>query len=240
MSVFLDNYYALRFIYLLTREWTDTDAYKLGIIDEHGNQLIKSKDFHNEEQKEAYTKFHKLVFNIKKMLEKLPFGKTTVARYASALYLIKEHLEDRLINKDLIGETFIEYARNNSLDEGLDMQDYCILISNNPKYIIEDMGSAGCTTGGIDMVDGSLGKKKDEEPEENFAGHRVFKVDNEAFDKSRLGKTRYARYRTYVGEDDVGQKVREYGRKNPGKGIILKNHRNGAMIFLKRKNPNKD
>lgn len=240
-SIFLDNYYAMRFVFLLTRHWTDLPAYKLGIIDEHGHVLMKRKELKTEDQKEAFTRFHMLVFNIKRMLEKLPLGKTTIARYAAALRLIKEHVGSELTEKDILTTQFVGYVIENKLfDEsvakihGLDIID----ILENTKYINEDMGSAGCTTGGVDMVDGQL--KKPEEKDEFFAGHKVFKVDNEAFDKSRLGKTRYARYRTYVGEDDVGQKVREYGRKNPGKGIILKNHRNGAMIFLKRKHPSKD
>ena len=232
-SIFLDNYYALRFVYLLTRPWEDTDAFKLGIIDAKGNTLIKREDFKTEEQKEACTKFHTLVFNVKKLLEKFPLGKTTIARYAAALLLIKEHIGPALKNKDVITEKFLEYINTNeSLSEALDISDFASLIDENTKYIEEE----GCMTTGIDMP-AVPAKKPVEEEEEHFAGHRVFKIDDEAFHKSRLGKTRYARYRTYVGEDDVGQKVREYGRKNPGKGIILKNSRNGAMLFLKRKKP---
>ena len=42
------------------------------------------------EDKSAYTYFHRLVFNIKRLLERIPFGKSRIASYAAALYLIKE------------------------------------------------------------------------------------------------------------------------------------------------------
>ena len=182
----------------------------MGIIDENGKQLIKSRDFKTSKEKEAYSKFHMLVFNLKKLMEKVPLGKTTIARYAGALWLIKEHtLEHNLKNGNIIMETF-------------------------KKHILDE----DCTTvtSGIDGVDGVIGrKKKNDEFEEieEFAGNKVFRVDNASFDKSRLGKTRYCRFKTFVGEDETGEKIRKYGRNNPGKGIILKNKENPSMIWLR-------
>ena len=66
-----------------------------------------------------------------------------------------------------------------------------------------------------------------------FAGHEVFEVDNDAYHKARLGKAKYHRYERYVGNDEVGEEIRQYGRSNPGKPIILKHSVNGALQFLK-------
>lgn len=66
-----------------------------------------------------------------------------------------------------------------------------------------------------------------------FAGHEVFEVDNEVYHKARLGKAKYHRYAKYVGEDEVGEEIRKYGRENPGKPIILKHNVNGALQFLR-------
>lgn len=107
MPAFLDNYYALRFVWLLTRRWEDTDAFKLGLIDGQGNVI--SSGPRTAQQKAALTKFHVLVFNLKKLLEKIPLGKTTVARYATALRLFKEHLGPALVNKNIIIETFVAH-----------------------------------------------------------------------------------------------------------------------------------
>jgi len=73
--------------------------------------------------------------------------------------------------------------------------------------------------------------------EETFAGAEVFSVDTEAFMKSRFGKNRYHRYSRYVGEGPEGEAVRQYGRKNVKKDIIIKDGTTGAMVYLRRKNP---
>ena len=82
-----DFFYSLRFLRLLTMPWVKTAAYKEGVIDEDG---VKLKSPETSDEKKAYTSFHRLVFNIRRLLEKLPLGKTTIARYGAALYLIKE------------------------------------------------------------------------------------------------------------------------------------------------------
>jgi len=66
-----------------------------------------------------------------------------------------------------------------------------------------------------------------------FAGHEVFEVDNDVYHKARMGKAKHHRYAKYVGEDEVGTEIRQYGRDNPGKPIILKHEKTGAHQFLK-------
>ena len=83
--------YAFRFLKLLTTPWNKLKAYELGIVDEKGKNLKKAKELKTPEEKSAYTIFHRLVFNIKRLLGKVPGGKSTLASYAAALYLIKEH-----------------------------------------------------------------------------------------------------------------------------------------------------
>jgi len=71
-------------------KWESTDAFKLGLIDENGKRIRKPK---TSEEKAAYTLFHRLVYNIKRLIQKLPGGLTRrLASFASALYLIREHL----------------------------------------------------------------------------------------------------------------------------------------------------
>ena len=66
-----------------------------------------------------------------------------------------------------------------------------------------------------------------------FGGQKVFVVTPQRYFDSRLGKARYARYEKYVGNDDIGEAIRQYGRTNPKASIILKNSGNGAMLYLK-------
>ncbi len=83
--------YAFRFLKLLTTKWEKLEAYKLGIIDKRGRNLKKAKELKTPEEKSAYTIFHRLVFNVKRLIQLVPGGKSTIGSYAAALFLIKEH-----------------------------------------------------------------------------------------------------------------------------------------------------
>ena len=95
-----DFFYALRFLRLLTTPWKKTTAYERGIVDGNGRVLKKPE---TAEEKDAYNVFHKLVFNLKRLLNKIPLGKTTMASYAAALFLIKEEtgMSDRKLGQIL-------------------------------------------------------------------------------------------------------------------------------------------
>lgn len=97
-----DLFYTFRFVKLLTTKWEDTDAYKLGLVDENGKR-IKSKKLSSSEEKTAYSTFNRLVFNLKRLLQKVPGGGTVVSSYAAALLLIREHLgvSDKSLEKIL-------------------------------------------------------------------------------------------------------------------------------------------
>lgn len=88
-----DLVYTFRFLRLLTTSFKDTEAFKVGIIDDKGKRL-KSFDMNDIENRdkyrEYYTPFHRLVFNIKKIMAKAPGGDSKFASYAAALFLLKE------------------------------------------------------------------------------------------------------------------------------------------------------
>lgn len=94
-----DTYYTYRLVRTLATDWKDQEAYVLGIIDENGKVLRKANTLKTNEEKSAYTLFHRLSFNLKRTLEALPFGKAKLASFAAALFLIKEETglsEDQL------------------------------------------------------------------------------------------------------------------------------------------------
>lgn len=124
-----DLFYAFRFLKLLTTPWEKMKAYELGVIDEKG-KVIKPPSQRSSEDKSAYTVFHKLVFNVKRLLEKLPFGKTKLASYAAALFLIKEHTH--------MSEKQIKKTLEKIFDEPID-----ITISENTWYESEHGLSKG-------------------------------------------------------------------------------------------------
>lgn len=92
MSKFVDLIFIYQFLKRLTTPFNKTEAFKLGLIDERGKK-IKSPETKQEE--DAYTYFDRLVFNIKKLIEKVPGGKSQLASYAAALYLIRESVNTK-------------------------------------------------------------------------------------------------------------------------------------------------
>lgn len=101
-----DLVYTFRFLKLLVTPFEKTNAFKLGLIDDKGKKLRKPE---TTEEKSAYNPFHRIVFNIKKLIAKAPGGSTRIASYASALYLIKEkyNISDKNLNK-MINESGID------------------------------------------------------------------------------------------------------------------------------------
>jgi hypothetical protein len=95
----IDLFITYKFIKLLTTPWKKTEAYDEGVIDSKGKLLVAVKD-QSSAQKKAYTVFHRLVFNIKRILEKIPFGKSKIGSYAAALLLIKE--ETNMAEEDIL------------------------------------------------------------------------------------------------------------------------------------------
>ena len=127
-----DVVYTIRFLKLLVTKIEDTAAFKAGIIDADGNK-VKDYDMGDMQKRDAYrthyTSFHRLVFNLKKIMAKVPGGSSVIARYGAALALIKEHgdLSDKQVQK--IHE-----------ETGVDIMD--VLMEDSKWYVIED-GNVG-------------------------------------------------------------------------------------------------
>ena len=101
-------YFLYSFLKRLVTKFEKTDAYKLGIIDKNGKVLIKKRDFTTIEQRNAYTMMDTLIFNLKKLLGKIPFGKTTIASYAAALLLLREEKNlQMMLDEEKLEEEFL-------------------------------------------------------------------------------------------------------------------------------------
>jgi len=124
----VDVVYTIRFLKLLVTKFEDTGAFKAGIIDKDGK---KNPDFSMDkmEDREAYrdhyTSFHRLVFNLKRIMAKAPGGSSVVARYGAALALIKEHGELSNSNLQKIHEA-----------TSIDIMD--ILLESSQWYVLEN------------------------------------------------------------------------------------------------------
>ena len=91
MSRAVDLFVTYRFLKLLVTPWNKQEAFKLGIIDKNGKALKKAKDLGKEEERASFTLLHRLVFNCKRIMSKIPFIRSQLGTYAAALFLLKEH-----------------------------------------------------------------------------------------------------------------------------------------------------
>ena len=94
MGKFVDSVIAYRILKLLVTPFDKTDAFKLGIIDDKGNELMRMRDLNTVQERDAYTLLHRLVFRLKKIIEKVPIANKQFVSLAAAYALIKEALDD--------------------------------------------------------------------------------------------------------------------------------------------------
>jgi len=227
MSRLVDNLITLRMLRLFTVDYKETDAYRLGIINEKGEQLISMRNFVRREQEDAYTLLHRLVFRLRGLLERVPFVKSRLANYAAALLLIRE----KLVKEEEFWET------DDVLLEKLDHAEHrpgFYLAEQSIRKAWEDAaanatGSAVAGTG--DDSDTVVVRKKKRKT-------AVFKVTPEVFSRFAKGKKKYERWSKYLNtEDEAEASIYSFARRNPDGMIILQCAETGNQKGI-RFNPN--
>lgn len=93
MGRFVDSIIAYRILKLLVTPFEDTDAFKMGIIDNKGKELKKMAQLNTVQERDAYTILHRLVFRLKRIINKVPIENKKFINYAAALSLVKECVE---------------------------------------------------------------------------------------------------------------------------------------------------
>ena len=110
MNRLVNAFVIYKFIKLLVTPFNKTEAFKLGIIDDKGNYLKKQKDLETRQEKLASNIFTRLVFNLKKLLAKIPGGSSQIATFAAGLALIREEAEKVGADGDMIEEAFFQHV----------------------------------------------------------------------------------------------------------------------------------
>jgi hypothetical protein len=101
----VDLFTTYQFIKRLVQPFERWDAFKYGVIDKDGNVLIPREQLKGA-AKDSWGYFDILCANLKKLLAKLPGGKSSIASYAAAFMLLKEGQD---VNEDNY-ELFLEVA----------------------------------------------------------------------------------------------------------------------------------
>lgn len=95
MSQIIDNLIAYRIVKMMVTPFTDTEAFKLGIIDAHGKNLRPVSTLRTSDEKDAYNYLVRLVFNMKKIINRLPGGDSRLKSLVAALWLVREQYENK-------------------------------------------------------------------------------------------------------------------------------------------------
>lgn len=90
-SNFIIAYKILRDI---STKWVDYPAFKIGLIDEKGTKL---KSPSTPQEKDAYDSYWKIVFNLKRILQRF-VGKNTIVQSIATAFLLKEGIEQTSID----------------------------------------------------------------------------------------------------------------------------------------------
>jgi len=123
MSRFVDSIIAYRILRLLVVPFEDTDAFRLGIIDKNGKELKKMSQLNTVKERDAYTILHRMVFRLKRIIQKVPIENKKLTSFAAALALVKEHANDKYEPVDL--ETkFLDKLNTNLTEEVEFIEDY--------------------------------------------------------------------------------------------------------------------
>jgi hypothetical protein len=151
----IDSLIAFRILYLLVTPFKDTKAFKLGIIDEMGTLLRKPSEFKTQEEKDSYNLLMRLVFNLKRLLIKLPGGDAKLKNIAAAYFLVKENIKNRNIDTDVIQEQLIELTKDNIV-----LVEETATVINFLKFMENEGGAPVNSTGPMVSTDEPVIKRK--------------------------------------------------------------------------------
>jgi len=121
----VDVFMVYQFLKRLATPFEKWDPFKEGVIDKEGNIILK-KNKRNQNQKKSLKIFDVMILRLKRLLGKIPGGKTRLASYAAALWLIKEdwqsRSEEQLLSEGItdLDVDFLNYmreARNKKFQE---------------------------------------------------------------------------------------------------------------------------
>ena len=177
MSRAIDLLITYRVIKMLVTPFENTEAYKLGIIDKNGKVLRKARTLSTAKEKDNYTLLHRFVFNLKRLINFIPGGKSKLGTYAAALgLLLKENKDINMI--ELEKDLYKHLSENNliKLDDINESVGFDFL--QEGKYIVTDQledlnGNITAEVGDIVYT------TENQKPFDNYFGVNLYHVINE-------------------------------------------------------------
>ena len=153
MSRIVDNLIAYRILKMLVTNFENTDAFKLGIIDAKGKNIRKANTLQTSKERDAYTYLNRLVFNVKKIINRLPGGESKMKSLVAALWLVKEQYQSGSRSTAMLQEKFDNIMK--LLDNRVSLVEEEIIVK---KFLDED-GIANVTGAAVSTDQPKIDKK---------------------------------------------------------------------------------
>jgi hypothetical protein len=153
MSRIIDNLLAYKILSMLVTNFEDTKAYKLGIIDKDGKNLKKVSTLKSSEEKDAYTYLTRLVFNMKKIINKIG-GESKLKSLIAALFLVKEQYQSGNRSTALMEDKFEKITK--LLDNNCSLVEEEILV----KRFLNEEAPANSTGAAVSTDEPKIGTKE--------------------------------------------------------------------------------
>jgi len=174
----IDLLITYRIIKLLVTPFEKQDAYKYGIIDKDGKVLRKTSDLNTGKEKDSYTVLHRFVFNLKRLINIIPGGKSKLGTYAAALGLLLKEQKDlnaieleRTLYKHLVDNNLIAYGDDLNESVGFDY------LPEGRFTVIDDLEDlSGNKTAEIGDI---VYTTENQKPFDNYFGVNLYHVINE-------------------------------------------------------------
>ena len=174
----IDLLITYRVIKMLVTPFEKTDAYKYGIIDKNGKVLRKNKTLTVAKEKDSYTILHRFVFNLKRLINLIPGGKSKLGTYAAALGLLLK--EEKEINAVELEKVLYKHLRENDLiklDDDLREDVDFDFLPKGRFIIIDDLEDLnGEKTAEVGDV---VYTTENQKPFDNYFGVNLYHVINE-------------------------------------------------------------
>ena len=155
MNRVVDNIIAFKILKMLVQPFADTEAYRLGIIDAKGKTLRKSNTLNTTDEKNAYNYLTRLVFGLKKIINRLPGGESKLKSLVAALWLVKEQYEN--------GNRMTKIVLESKFDEIMKMMDNRVSLVEEEivvKKFLDEDGIANVTGAAVSTDQPKIGAKE--------------------------------------------------------------------------------
>lgn len=236
-----DLYFLYTFLKRLTTPFDKTKAFEFGIIDDKGKVLRKRSTLKTSEERASYTLMDTLIFNMKKLMAKIPFGSSKLMSYAASLFLLKERKNLKMLtDQDLLLESFQQFYTENiekgpfvqQADVTMELFEQLEFIDEKKKVkdIEEDVpanvtGPAVAGTGD-DSSTVVLRKRKRKKK------HNIVVMDNRKFILYKIWKEHFEDMEEFDLVTGIGEEVKMLMQVIPNEPIFIENDHTGEQINI--------